>query len=325
MKHDELNGLRILLTGGAGFIGSNLAKRLVEEGAKVHILDNLLTGSFDSIRQLVDSGKVTFTEGDICDVLLCSELMKNSDVVVHQAALGSVPRSIEKPMDTHAININGFFTVLDAARHAGIKRFIYASSSSVYGSDTSIPKIEIKTGQPLSPYAVTKVVNEQYARVYSSLYGMEIIGLRYFNVFGPNQNPSGPYAAVVPLFISQMLKGIAPTIYGDGLTTRDFTYVENVVEANIAAIRLHTVSNTIPHVYNIAYGATTTLVDLYKLIAELTGFSAPPQFLPERRGDIRQSFASIDAARTYLGYRPVVDIKTGLEKTVRYFEQKVSV
>lgn len=324
MHKYEFSGKRILLTGGAGFIGSNIANRLVKEGAQVHVLDNLLTGSYTNIQHLVDAHQIQFTEGDIRDADLCVQVMKDVDVVLHQAALGSVPRSIEKPMDTHTINIDGFLNVLEAARKVGVKRFIYASSSSVYGSDASVPKLEDKIGFPLSPYAVTKVVNEQYARVYSQLYGMEIIGLRYFNVFGPNQNPKGPYAAVVPLFITQMMNGIAPTIYGDGKTTRDFTYVDNVVEANIAAIRQTHLTKDVPLVFNVAYGATTTLLELYRLLAELLDFSLPPEFLAERRGDIRQSFASVEAARIHLGYQPVVELREGLRKTANYFKLKSS-
>lgn len=319
MQFNTLINLKIVLTGGAGFIGSNLAARLAACGAHVTVIDNLLTGSYSNISALIQSGKIDFVEADIRDAQACAKVLKGADVVLHQAALGSVPRSIAEPLNTHSINIDGFITVLEQTRLAGIKRFIYASSSSVYGNDPSSPKTELNTGSPLSPYALTKSVNEQYAHLYARVYGMEIIGLRYFNVFGPNQQPGGPYAAVIPLFITQMLAGETPVIFGDGATTRDFTYVDNVVQANLAALCLKQLPENVLPVFNIACGATTSLLELYQLIAEATGFEKQPVFMPERKGDIRQSFASVAAAANYLGYQPEVDLRSGIEKTVAWF------
>lgn len=319
MQFNSLTGLSVVLTGGAGFIGSNLAARLATYDVRVTVVDNLLTGNYKNIAGLVQSGKINFIEADIRDAQACALAMQGADVVLHQAALGSVPRSIAEPLNTHSINIDGFITVLEQARLAGIKRFIYASSSSVYGNDPSSPKRELTIGAPLSPYALTKSVNEQYAHLYARVYGMEIIGLRYFNVFGPNQQPGGPYAAVIPLFITQMLAGKTPVIFGDGTTTRDFTYVDNVVQANLAALCLKQLPENVLPVFNIACGATTSLLELYRLIAEATGFEQQPVFMPERKGDIRQSFASVDAAANYLGYQPEVDLRSGIEKTVAWF------
>lgn len=319
MQFNQLAGLKIVLTGGAGFIGSNLAAQLVALNARVTVIDNLLTGSYSNIAGLVESGKINFTQADIRDAQACAQIFKGSDVVLHQAALGSVPRSIAEPLNTHSINIDGFVNVLEQTRLAGIKRFIYASSSSVYGNDPSSPKTELNTGAPLSPYALTKSVNEQYAHLYARVYGMEIIGLRYFNVFGPNQQPGGPYAAVIPLFITQMLAGKTPVIFGDGATTRDFTYVDNVVQANLAALCIDKLPENVLPVFNVACGATTSLLELYQLIAAATGFEQQPVFMPERTGDIRQSFASVDAAANYLGYQPEVNLRSGIEKTVAWF------
>ncbi|MFN8711525.1 MAG: SDR family oxidoreductase [Bacteroidota bacterium] len=319
MQLSKLTGLNIILTGGAGFIGSNLAARLASYDARVTVIDNLLTGTYDNISGLVKNGKIKFVEADIRDAKVCAKFMQGADVVLHQAALGSVPRSIAEPLNTHSINIEGFVNVLEQTRLAGITRFIYASSSSVYGNDLSSPKTELNTGVPLSPYALTKSVNEQYAHLYARVYGMEIIGLRYFNVFGPNQQPGGPYAAVIPLFITQMLAGKTPVIFGDGATTRDFTYVDNVVQANLAALCIDKLPENVLPVFNIACGATTSLLELYQLIAAATGFEQQPVFMPERKGDIRQSFASVDAAANYLGYQPEVDLRNGIEKTVAWF------
>jgi UDP-N-acetylglucosamine/UDP-N-acetylgalactosamine 4-epimerase len=324
MLQEKLSGKKIVLTGGAGFIGSAIAMQLANSSAEVVILDNLLTGSFENIRPLAESQRISFVNGDIRDFAVCREVMHGADIVLHQAALGSVPRSIAEPLNTHSINIDGFVNVLEAARLAGVKRFIYASSSSVYGSDASSPKTEAVTGHPLSPYALTKSVNEQYARLYAAVYGMEIIGLRYFNVFGPRQNPEGAYAAVIPLFITQMLAGQTPVINGDGLTTRDFTYVDNVVQANMKALMLNVLPAGVQPVFNIACGDTTSLIDLYKMIAAATGFASPPVFMPERKGDIRQSFASVQAAAKYLGYMPSVTLNEGIIKTVEWFRSSLN-
>lgn len=313
-----------MLTGGAGFIGSAIAFQLVERGYDVVVFDNLLTGNYKNIRELVERHQIEFVNGDIRDFAACEAVMHGADVVLHQAALGSVPRSIAQPLNTHSINIDGFVNVLEAARLAGVKRFIYASSSSVYGSDASSPKTEAVIGDPLSPYALTKSVNEKYARLYAGLYGMEIIGLRYFNVFGPRQSPEGAYAAVIPLFITQMLAGTTPVIYGDGLTTRDFTYVDNVVQANLNALLIDGVPSGVDPVFNIACGATTSLLDLYTLIARATGFGQQPVFLPERKGDIRQSFASVQAACNYLNYSPAISLEEGVQRTVSWYREHLN-
>jgi UDP-N-acetylglucosamine/UDP-N-acetylgalactosamine 4-epimerase len=324
MSSEKKSRKRIVLTGGAGFIGSAIAFQLVEKQYDVVVMDNLLTGNYENIRELSERNQIQFVHGDIRDYGTCATVMDGADVVLHQAALGSVPRSIAQPLNTHSINIDGFVNVLEAARVAGVKRFIYASSSSVYGNDTSSPKSESVVGDPLSPYALTKSVNEQYARLYAGLYGMEIIGLRYFNVFGPRQNPEGVYAAVIPLFITQMLAGKTPVIYGDGHTTRDFTFVDNVVQANMQALSIEHLPAGVEPVFNIACGATTSLLDLYALVARATGFNQPPVFLPERKGDIRQSFASVQAAEQYLNYTASVSLEEGIIRTVNWYRAQLN-
>jgi UDP-N-acetylglucosamine 4-epimerase len=321
MSNMEISGKRVLITGGAGFIGSHLSEKLVAEGAEVIVVDNLATGRLSNISHLLGSSRIKFIEGDIRNRDLCLDVMKGVEVVLHQAALGSVPRSIADPQNTHSVNIDGFLNVLDSARIQGVKKFVYASSSSVYGDDPSVPKKEDKTGNLLSPYAVTKHTNEQYARVYAQLYDMNIIGLRYFNVFGPNQSPEGQYAAVIPLFINGMLNGKAPVIFGDGGTTRDFTFVSNVVNANLAAMMIDKLPADVLPVFNIAFGGTTSLNELFRIIADKVGFTGSPVYQPERKGDIRQSFANIDAAQKYLNYQPSTDLEKGLELTISSFRR----
>ncbi len=310
-----------LITGGSGFIGSNLVEYLVAHKAgHVRILDNLLTSSIENIRPFLDLPNVEFLEGDIRDSEICAKACKGIEFVSHQAALGSVPRSVKDPQTTHAINATGFLNMLVAARDAKAKRFVYASSSSVYGDHPVLPKREAETGNPLSPYAVSKKSNELYARVFADTYNMEIIGLRYFNVFGPNQSPDGPYAAVVPLFIQSVLDNKAPFIDGDGEQTRDFTYVENAVQANILAL-FNTNPESLNQVYNVAVGERSSINQLFNLIAGLCESTLRPNYRASREGDIKNSLADISKAGNLLGYKPSVYLAEGLEKTFEWFRK----
>ncbi len=319
---DKLKQFSFLVTGGAGFIGTNIARALADLGAKeIRILDNLSTGNRRNIAKLEKENKIVFIEGDIRDPETCREACRGVDIVLHQAALGSVQRSISDPVTTNAVNVSGFLNMITAAKDNGVKRFIYASSSSVYGDDRHMPKVEEKTGRLLSPYAVTKRMNEEYARVFTALYGIETIGLRYFNVFGPCQDVNGPYAAVIPLFIEAMLSGIPASIYGDGENTRDFTYVENVVLANLHAATAPLPENQSP-VLNIAFGGTVSLNTLHRILSGLTGNKLAPVYASVRPGDIRDSFADISKARALLGYEPLTGLEEGLAKTVAWFTAK---
>ncbi|HET6990003.1 MAG TPA: SDR family oxidoreductase [Bacteroidia bacterium] len=325
LNNEEKNWLQntsFLVTGGAGFIGSNLVQTLVLNNAKeVRVLDNLATGNKSTIIELINRGKVDFTEGDIRDPEVCRKVCKGIDIVLHQAALGSVQRSIKDPQTTNAVNIDGFLNMLVAAKESAVKKFIYASSSSVYGDDETMPKTEEKTGKLLSPYALTKKTNEEYAGLFTKLYRFETIGLRYFNVFGPNQDINGPYAAVIPLFIEAMLAGKPVTIFGDGENTRDFTFVENVVYANLKAAFAKTTSEKFP-VVNIAFGGTVSLNNLYKLLSEITGNKLPPEYAGVRAGDIKNSFADISKAKKMLNYEPLIGLEEGLKNTVNWFRKK---
>ncbi|TND05927.1 MAG: UDP-glucose 4-epimerase [Bacteroidetes bacterium] len=322
--NERIRQSSFLVTGGAGFIGSHISATLLESGAKhVRVLDNLSTGYRDNIKELLPSAGFEFIEGDIRDPETCRKACSDMDFVLHNAALGSVSRSITDPGSTHQVNADGFFNMLDAARLSGIKRFVYASSSSVYGDDPSMPKKEERTGNPLSPYAVTKVMNEAYANVFSRVYGMPTVGLRYFNVFGPYQNIHGPYAAVIPIFITKMLSGVRPEIFGDGKNTRDFTFVKNVVQANIKAVLSEKTGNG-GFVFNVACGETIALLDLYAEIARLMDFPHSPDFKPERAGDIRNSWADISHAAEYLGYRPEMTWKEGIRITVDWYRSQLS-
>jgi UDP-N-acetylglucosamine/UDP-N-acetylgalactosamine 4-epimerase len=315
---------RFLITGGAGFIGSNIAHRLVEYGAKhVRIIDNLSTGYLSNLSSLIVKGKIEFIEGDICNPEICDRACEGMDVVLHHAALGSVPRSIANPAATNAANISGFVNMLFAAQSQKVKRFVYASSSSVYGDDTTMPKQENRTGNLLSPYAVTKRANEEYARVFAQVYGLQTVGLRYFNVFGPHQSVNGPYAAVIPLFIHAVVKNESPTIFGDGETTRDFTFVDNVVLANIGAAASEKITTNSP-VINIAFGSTVSLNELYRSIAAISGSSLQPYYGPERKGDIKNSWADISRAKNLLDYEPQIGLQEGLKKTVAWFRSSNS-
>ena len=313
--------MNILVTGGAGFIGSNLTENLLADDAinKVVVLDNLATGDLRNIKPFFNNPKFQFIKGDIRNVDDCNKACQDIDFVSHQAALGSVPRSINDPKTTNDVNITGTLNIFKAAIDAGVKRVVFAASSSTYGDHPDLPKQEDIIGKPLSPYAVSKYVMELYADVFSKTYGLEYIGMRYFNVFGPRQNPNGAYAAVIPLFIQKLIDNIAPTINGDGETGRDFTFVQNVIEANKLAM-FTTNSQAINTIYNIAFGGYTNLNQLYNNIKESLNSNVLPIYGPERKGDVRQSLASIDKAKNLLNYNPAIDAKTGLTKTVAWFK-----
>lgn len=311
-----------LITGGAGFIGSNIVEYLVQYGAgKIKILDNLSTGSLDNIREFINLSNVEFIEGDIRSYKTCIEAMKDIDFVSHQAALGSVPRSINDPIATNDVNIGGFLNVITSAKDAGIKRLVYAASSSTYGDSKALPKKEENIGNPLSPYAVTKYVNELYANVFSKVYGFHSVGLRYFNVFGPKQNLNGPYAAVIPIFISSMLKNEQPFINGSGETSRDFTFISNVIQANIKSIINSNIQNDM--IFNIACGERNTLIDLVAIINENLGTKIDPIFRNFREGDVMHSLADISRAKKVLNYEPEITFKEGIKYTISFFSSKL--
>ncbi len=318
--HDtDISGKSFLVTGGAGFIGSHIVEYLLANGAgKVRVLDNLATGSQSNVSIFSGYGQYEFMEGDIRDAAACRKACEGIDHVSHQAALGSVPRSVKDPITTNEVNVNGFVNMITAAKDAGVKTFIYASSSSVYGDEPNLPKVEGRTGNLLSPYAVTKKTNELYAAVFSDLYKMKVAGLRYFNVFGPRQDPEGPYAAVIPLFVSGILKQTPVYINGDGEQTRDFTFVENAVQANIRAM-LSGNDKSFGQVYNVAVGENFSVIFLYNAIRDLLKATHQPTYREERSGDIRNSLADISQAQQLLGYRPTMQFLSGLEITVNYF------
>lgn len=315
---------RVLVTGGAGFIGSSLCHDLLERDNEVICLDNLATGKKENISDLKANLHFKFINGDIREPEVCKRAVKGVDVVLHQAALGSVPRSIADPATTNAVNINGFLNMIIATRDAGIKRFVYASSSSVYGDSTELPKVEERTGKVLSPYAITKLVNEEYARIFGSLYGMETIGLRYFNVFGRRQDPEGPYAAVIPKFTQSFMKHEAPVINGDGSNSRDFTYIDNVLLANNLAA---TVENpaALNQVYNVACGDAVNLNEMtlmlrgYLAAHDISISNVEPEHGPTRAGDIPHSMASVGKAVRLLGYQPQVLFPEGLKRAVEWY------
>lgn len=311
-----------LVTGGAGFIGSNLVEFLLKNKAKeVRVLDNFSTGYKSNLKEFFSYPEFKLINGDITFLEDCKNATRNIDYVLHQAALGSVPRSIADPIATNNTNVNGFLNMLHACVSNNIKRFVYASSSSVYGNDTTMPKKEEKTGELLSPYAVTKKANELYADVFYKTYGLEVIGLRYFNVFGPKQNINGPYAAVIPIFVNELLNNRAPKIFGDGSTTRDFTFVENVVQANVLAAMTEN-TRAINQVYNIAFGGTTSLKELFAIISKTLNSEILPEFHNERKGDIKDSFADISKAQNLLNYKPEIDIINGLQITVDWYKNQ---
>lgn len=321
----EIGQINFLVTGGAGFIGSNLVEYLLScEAAKVRVLDNLSTGFWENISEFENNPAFEFIKGDIRIEEDCKKAVEGMDIVFHQAALGSVPRSIMDPITTNAVNISGFLNMLVASRDAKIKRFVYAASSSTYGDSKEMPKVEDKIGKPLSPYAVTKFVNELYADVFSRTYGLECIGLRYFNVFGRKQNPLGEYAAVIPKFVMQLIKHEAPVINGDGEYSRDFTYIENVLQANILSA-LTDKKEALNTVYNVAFGERNTLNQLFHCLKEyLSEFdpviaSVNVIYGPQRIGDIPHSLASINKARTLLDYQPEFNLRQGLKNAISWY------
>jgi len=314
--------MKILVTGGAGFIGSNLVLRLMNDDriTAVKVLDNLETGRFANISSFKDHDKFEFIEGDIRNYTICLGATEGIDVVSHQAALGSVPRSVKDPITTHEVNATGTLNIFNAARENKIKRVVYAASSSTYGDHPGLPKVEDKIGSPISPYGVTKLVNELYAKVFAELYDMEFVGLRYFNVYGPQQNPAGPYAAVIPLFIKALLDEKPPIINGEGDSSRDFTFVEDVVQANLLAMFTDD-PNALNQVYNIAKGGQTTLNELFDILKEISGKSINPVHGPERSGDIKHSLADVSKAKRLLGYDPITSPAEGLRKTFDWYKK----
>lgn len=308
----DIGKYSFLVTGGAGFVGSNLVEYLLKYGAKkVRILDNLSTGFLHNIDSFKSYSNFEFIEGDIRDLSTCQEACKGIDYVSHQAALGSVPRSIDNPIATNEVNVSGFLNMLVAVRDNKCKRFVFAASSSTYGDSNELPKVEDKIGKPLSPYAVTKYVNELYADVFTKTYGIETIGLRYFNIFGPRQDPNGAYAAVIPLFIQAIKESKSATINGDGETSRDFTFVENAVQANIKAILTEN-EEAVNQIYNVACGERTTLNDLWQYLLDLSGKDFNPIYVSERKGDVKHSLAQLNKIITMLQYNPIFSIKEGL-------------
>lgn len=312
---------RFLVTGGAGFIGSNICEALLNMGCYVTCLDDFSTGKRENIQQFMSNEKFKLIEGDIRNVDTCMTACKGIDYVSHQAAWGSVPRSIEMPLIYEEVNIKGTLNMLESARKNGVKRFVYASSSSVYGDEPNLPKREERIGKVLSPYALTKKTNEEYAGLYWEIYGLETIGFRYFNVFGKRQDPNSYYAAVIPKFVKALLKEEAPTINGDGKQSRDFTYIENVVEANLKAMLAS--NKAVGHVFNIAYGGQVTIIELYEELCALLGKSISPCFAPERSGDIKHSKADIEKAKELLSYCPDYDFYKGIKLTVGWYKENL--
>lgn len=316
----DLSQSNFLVTGGAGFIGSNIVEYLLKYGAKkVRVLDNFSTGSHANIEEFKSNPAFELVEGDIRDLETCRRALEDIDYVSHQAALGSVPRSINDPITSNDVNISGFLNMLVAARDAGVKRMVYAASSSTYGDHPGLPKVEDQIGNPLSPYAVTKYVNELYASVFSKTYDFHTVGLRYFNVFGPRQNPNGPYAAVIPLFIESAIQKNVPYINGDGETSRDFTFVENAVQANVKALLVSEIEKH--EVVNIAFGERTTLNQLWDRIIEIAGIELAPEYREERKGDVRHSLADISKANELIGYTPQYSVLEGLGIAYSWYKE----
>ncbi len=319
---------KILITGGAGFIGSNLCEYFINKNYDVVCLDNLSTGKIDNIDNLLNNANFEFIKGDIRDLKTCRNAIKGVYAVLHQAALGSIPRSINDPITTNDVNISGFLNMLIASKDEKINRFIYAASSSTYGDNTKLPKIEENIGKPLSPYAITKYVNELYANVFGNIFGIKTIGLRYFNVFGKNQDPNGAYAAVIPKFINQFINHKSPTINGDGSITRDFTYVDNVILANKLALETNN-KDAFNKVYNIAFGKSINLNSLVKIIK--TNLSKYDKSILDinviygepRKADIHDSLASIEKAKKFLNYNPKFSVEKGLQKAIEWYWQNL--
>jgi len=305
-----------LVTGGAGFIGSHITEALVRRGDRVRVLDNLSTGHLSNLAAIRE--RIEFVEGDLVDAELVARLVDGADCVFHQAALASVPRSVERPLDTNAACVTGTVTLLDAARRAGVRRVVYAASSSAYGDQPFSSKRENDLPAPISPYGAAKLAAEFYCQAFAATYGIEAVALRYFNVFGPRQDPASPYSAVIPLFITAMLSGRPPVVFGDGGQSRDFTFVANVVEANLLAADAPGVSGKM---FNVAAGGSITLLELIDALNELLGTKVKPRHDPPRPGDIRESMADISRARELLGYEPKVSFREGLERSIAYYRQ----
>jgi UDP-N-acetylglucosamine/UDP-N-acetylgalactosamine 4-epimerase len=315
--------MQVLITGGAGFIGSNLVAELIglPGVSKVRVLDNLCTGSLNNIEEFFSNEKFEFIEGDIRSFDTCVKACDSIDFISHQAALGSVPRSINDPLTTNDVNITGTLNIFTAAKEKNIKRVVYAASSSTYGDHPGLPKVEGNIGNPLSPYAVTKYVNELYAKVYSDVYGLELIGLRYFNVFGPKQNPAGPYAAVIPLFINAILDNEPPVINGNGEHSRDFTYVANAVRANLLGLTTNN-QKALNQVFNVACGEQTTLNELFNILKQIAGSDLVAKYGPERKGDVKHSLADISKAFDLLGYSCSTKVTDGLKTTFEWYRKQ---
>lgn len=324
MEVKKINNKKILITGGAGFIGSNLCEYFLANDNEVVCLDNFSTGHRHNIKEFINNPNFTLIEGDIRNLADCQRGVAGVDYVLHEAALGSVPRSLKDPIITNEVNISGFLNMLVASRDAGVKRFVYAASSSSYGDSEALPKVEEVIGKPLSPYAITKYVNELYAEIFSKTYGIETIGLRYFNVFGRRQDPNGAYAAVIPLFVKKLMNHESPVINGDGMYSRDFTYIDNVIQMNELALLTEN-KDAINTVYNTAVGDRTTLNELVNLLRKYLSVYDPAianikaQYGPNRDGDIPHSLASIQKAVTFLGYNPLYNFHKGLEKAVSWY------
>jgi UDP-glucose 4-epimerase len=310
--------VRCLVTGGAGFIGSHIVRGLLEAGHKVRVLDNLETGKRANLDEVLD--RIDLVEGDICDPIAAKEALSGVERVFHQAALASVPLSLERPLDTHRACATGTLNMLHQSVKAGVKRFVYAASSSAYGDQPTSSKRETDLPLPLSPYAVAKLTGEYYCQAYFHSFGLETVGIRYFNVFGPRQDPESPYSAVIPLFVSRILTGQRPIIFGDGLQSRDFTYVANVVHGNLLAAERPNIGG---RVINVADGGQTTLLQLLTLLSQMLGRSIEPDFQPARVGDVRESLADISLARRLLGYEPKVRLEEGIKRTIAYYRETV--
>ncbi len=309
---------KYLVTGGAGFIGSNITRKLVSEGCFVRVLDNLLTGKKQNLDGVID--RVDFVEGDMGCLETAASALKDIDVVIHQGALPSVPKSVDDPATTHYHCVDATFNILLASRDANVKRFVYAASSSAYGDTPTLPKIESMLTNPLSPYAAAKLMGEYYCKAFNECWGLETISLRYFNVFGPYQDPTSQYAAAIPAFVTSVLKDQPPTIYGDGEQSRDFTYIDNVVHANLLAARA---PKTAGEVVNIACGYSVTINQIIDMINEIVGKSVKPNYTDPRPGDIKHSLADISLAEKVIGYKPVIDFKQGLEKAIDWYRDNL--
>ena len=307
-----------MVTGGAGFIGSNICAKLINQGSFVRVVDNLITGKKSNLTDILD--RIEFIEADMGDENVAREAMKGVDVVLHQGALSSVPRSVDDPAATHKHCVDATFTLLLAARDAGIKRFVYAASSSAYGDTPTLPKVESMPPGPLSPYAAAKVIGEYYAKVFYEVYGLETVSLRYFNIFGPHQDPTSQYAAAIPAFVTAILKDEKPTIFGDGEQSRDFTYVDNVVEANLLAAKAE---HTAGEVLNIACGRAVTVNQIIEIINELLGKNIKPLYTDPRPGDVKHSLADITLAEKTIGYKPTVHFKQGLQLAIDWYRDNL--